>query len=166
MKKEFIQTSKILLTAVVLSLGVSYVYAWTAPTDAPPAGNTPEPINVGSVAQDKDGVLRAWGLRSFLDLTVDGDMDVLGGITLGGVRETAWPAETDPTVTASVKDGVSWSEVSARPTGIAQGACRWVASPWSCTWEIACNSGEYVAGLKDTGGDCPLEIKCCQAVLQ
>ncbi len=57
MKKEFTQTLKILLAAVVLSLGVSYAYAWTAPTDAPPAGNTPAPVNEGFNIQSKLGKL-------------------------------------------------------------------------------------------------------------
>ncbi len=57
MKKEFTQTLKILLAAVVLSLGISYVYAWTAPTEAPPGGNTPAPLNTGLNNQKKLGKL-------------------------------------------------------------------------------------------------------------
>ncbi len=57
MKKEFTQTLKILLAAVVLSLGISYVYAWTAPTLAPPDGNTSAPLNTGSSDQSKEGNL-------------------------------------------------------------------------------------------------------------
>lgn len=109
MKKDFIKTIKILLTAVVLSLGISYVYAWTAPTVAPPGGNTPEPVNLGTEQQDKVGNFRAGGLRSFGDLMVD------GGITLGGVRETSWPSVPSGAVLAfdlaSCPSG--WSEYTS-----------------------------------------------------
>jgi len=46
-----------------------------------------------------------------------------GSINLGGVAKTSWPvlSETDPTVIASVKDGVAWSELSGIPTDIADG---------------------------------------------
>ncbi len=110
MKNNIIQTLKILLVAVVLSFGISYVYAWTGPTVAPPGGNTPEPINIGGKQQDKAGNFRAGGLRSFGDLIVD------NGITLGGVREVSWPSV--PSGAIMMFDGVcpssgGWSEYTA-----------------------------------------------------
>jgi hypothetical protein len=39
----------------------------------------------------------------------------------GGQASWQSPTETDPTVLASVKDGISWSEVSAIPSGFADG---------------------------------------------
>jgi hypothetical protein len=57
MKKEIIHTTKILITAFILSLGISTIYAWTAPTQAPPAGNTLAPVNVGATIQVKSGAL-------------------------------------------------------------------------------------------------------------
>ena len=45
---------------------VSFTYAtWTSPTDVAPNGNTPAPINVGSLPQDKSGVLTLGGLGVF-----------------------------------------------------------------------------------------------------
>ena len=49
-----------------------------------------------------------------------------GSINLGGVSKTSWPtdgitSETDPTVLASVKDGVSWAEITSKPAGFADG---------------------------------------------
>lgn len=55
MKKDILNTFKILLAAIVLSLGISYVYAWTAPTLAPPGGNVEAPINSGLTPQTKKG---------------------------------------------------------------------------------------------------------------
>lgn len=56
MKKIF-QQVKIVSLAVVFSLGLSYVYAWTAPTATPPAGNVSAPINTGDNTQYKAGNL-------------------------------------------------------------------------------------------------------------
>jgi hypothetical protein len=48
-----------ILSAVVLATIVGYlVFAWTEPTEAPPEGNVPAPINVGSNAQIKQGALQ------------------------------------------------------------------------------------------------------------
>jgi len=51
------QSLKIIALAVVLSFGVSYVFAWTAPTLPPPDGNSTAPLNTSAVNQTKDGTL-------------------------------------------------------------------------------------------------------------
>jgi len=51
------QALKILLAAIVLSMGISYVYAWTGPIGNPPSSNVSAPINVGDNTQYKDGNL-------------------------------------------------------------------------------------------------------------
>lgn len=55
---------KISSLALVLSFGLSYVYAWTAPTVNPPAGNVSAPINTSITAQTKLGDISAWNLVS------------------------------------------------------------------------------------------------------
>jgi len=53
---------KILILAIVLSLGLQYAFAaWSDPTSNPPGDNTPAPINVSSETQTKSGGLIAWG---------------------------------------------------------------------------------------------------------
>ncbi|MEK7581737.1 MAG: hypothetical protein AAB488_00160, partial [Patescibacteria group bacterium] len=53
-KKEILQSLKTLALALILSVGVSYVYAWGAPAGDPsPENNTPAPVNVGGVDQVK-----------------------------------------------------------------------------------------------------------------
>lgn len=52
---KIITTTKTVVLAVALSFGISFVYAWTAPTQNPPAGNVSAPINTGSVLQQKSG---------------------------------------------------------------------------------------------------------------
>ena len=51
------QQVKIIALAVVFSFGLSYVYAWTAPTATPPTGNVSAPINTGDNTQYKAGNL-------------------------------------------------------------------------------------------------------------
>jgi len=96
MKKDLLNTLKILTAAIILSFSISAVFAqWAPPTQAPPAGNVPVPVNVGNITQDKNGVFRANGLRSFVDLLVDGNvgigttnptqaLDVIGNIAATG----------------------------------------------------------------------------------
>jgi len=50
--------------AIIALVGVGYIYAQPAfgPTANPPAGNTPAPVNVGAMAQLKDGGLAAGSL--------------------------------------------------------------------------------------------------------
>ena len=56
--------TRILLIAIALSIGVTYVYAWTGPTATAPGGNTPAPINVGTAAQTKSGKLTVAGFSA------------------------------------------------------------------------------------------------------
>ena len=80
-----------------------------------------------------------------------------GSINLGGVPRTSWPvsgitSETDPTVIASVKDGVSWAELSSIPAGFADGVDNVGSSTITCScgacWAVtskdyACYYGDY-----------------------
>lgn len=60
---------KVSLLALSLSFGLSFVYAWTAPTVTPPGGNVAAPINISSVAQTKAGALTVGGLITAGDIT-------------------------------------------------------------------------------------------------
>lgn len=55
MKKQIIQLSSMFIVAAAFSIGVSYIFAWTVPTMAPPGGNVVAPLNVGPDDQDKEG---------------------------------------------------------------------------------------------------------------
>ncbi len=59
MQKEFIKNLKTLFAAIVLSFGVSMVYAWTGPLQTPPNGNTTTLINTSITSQTKSGALWA-----------------------------------------------------------------------------------------------------------
>lgn len=55
--KNFSQTLKSLVLALILVGGLSYVFAWTGPSTTPPNGNVAAPVNTGSVGQVKTGYL-------------------------------------------------------------------------------------------------------------
>ncbi len=71
------QIIKIATLAIVLPVGISYVYAWTAPTVQPPGGNTEAPLNTSIITQVKFGalIIDALGIAN----TAGNALNVLGG---------------------------------------------------------------------------------------
>ncbi|MBI4118060.1 MAG: hypothetical protein HY455_00780 [Parcubacteria group bacterium] len=141
MSHTIIHFAKGFLLALILVVGISYVHAaWSEPTATPPNNNTAPPINEGAVDQVKDAGLSVDALTVFGDSYITGKVGVgvvpsgstqkieaAGyvkgtGLCIGSDCRTSWPSsgigsETDPTVTSSVKDGVSWSEIQSMPGG-------------------------------------------------
>ena len=89
-------TKFLLLTiAFTFALSVNYIFAaWIGPTQTPPLGNTPMPVNVGSIAQVKDGglslnSLAVFGNGYFQDnvgigtVSPSAKLDVAGGVKVG-----------------------------------------------------------------------------------
>lgn len=75
--KNLIQSLKIIALALVFSFGISYVYAWTAPTQQPPAGNVAAPVNTSINGQVKDGSFGVNGLlRGYGSVVVDGNVGI------------------------------------------------------------------------------------------
>ncbi len=74
--KNAAQVAKIIAIATVLSFGLSYVYAWTAPTVSPPGGNTAAPINTSTTAQVKDGGLSVNAFSAFANAYIAGNLMV------------------------------------------------------------------------------------------
>ncbi len=73
---QTMKTLKIIALATVLSFGLSFVYAWTAPTVTPPGGNTAAPINTSATAQVKNGGLSVNALTVFGNAYIDGRLGV------------------------------------------------------------------------------------------
>ena len=70
--KNITQSLKVIALALVLSFGISYVYAWTAPTQTPPLGNVAAPINTSGVTQYKVGAFGVEGLiRGYSNIQAD-----------------------------------------------------------------------------------------------
>lgn len=106
MNKNIFQSLKIIVLASVLSFGISYVSAWTAPTVTPPNGNVSAPINVSGTAQAKAGAFGVGTAAAPLDATVR--LQVSGGNILtdnatdyrtknstGGTEQWMWPRWSD-----------------------------------------------------------------------
>ncbi|MBI4121072.1 MAG: hypothetical protein HY457_02365 [Parcubacteria group bacterium] len=141
MSHDLQTTLKAIILAVVFTVGISYIQAaWSEPTATPPNNNTPPPINEGTLNQVKQAGLSVNALTVFGDSYITGKVGVgvipsgstqkieaAGyvkgtGLCIGSDCRTSWPSsgvgsESDPTVTSSVKDGVSWSELSGIPSG-------------------------------------------------
>lgn len=62
--KYLTETIKILVILAIVVVGVGIVQAWTGPTATPPNGNTPAPINVSAVTQEKTGIFGSHGFFS------------------------------------------------------------------------------------------------------
>lgn len=81
MRENGIQSVKVVILGILLSVGIAY--AWTGPTQSPPNGNAPAPINVGSLTQEKDGGL-IFG-KLFTGSSTDATLNVYKNPTTGGV---------------------------------------------------------------------------------
>ncbi len=137
--QHFKSPSVIFSLLVMTFLVVNLVWGFTEPSASPPNSNVPAPLNVGSSGQSKSGglILNTGGATNGLlvdqgnvgigtqnptqKLDVAGYIRAATGLCIGSDCRTGWPSggiqsETDPTVSASLKDGVSWEEVSGRPT--------------------------------------------------
>lgn len=92
---KIINTAKVIALALVLSFGLSYVYAWTAPTATPPGGNVAAPINTSLTTQTKAG---DFTLRTLMPNTIAIGLPInANAITapkfcIGASCITTWPA--------------------------------------------------------------------------
>lgn len=108
------QTIKTIILALALSVGASYIYAWTGPTATAPGGNVPAPINVGSVDQVKTAGL---GLNSLL---VNGPIQIKNGTEAAGkvlTSDANGVATWQVAAAASVPSTPAPSSVEGVPTG-------------------------------------------------
>ena len=92
--KNTLQTTKVIVLAVLLTAGLSYVFAdWTDPVSPPPtciAGNPgcDAPIHVGRVGQTKDGNLIIQGLTAGGAAATNGLIVANGRVGIGTVSPT------------------------------------------------------------------------------
>lgn len=80
MRTQIFNAIKVSALAIVLSFGLSYVYAWTVPTATPPAGNVSAPINTSSVEQTKLGAFNIGSITAPKPLIVTGTIGATGDI--------------------------------------------------------------------------------------
>ncbi|MCK9345339.1 MAG: hypothetical protein M0P64_04490 [Candidatus Pacebacteria bacterium] len=87
MLKQILSATKIVSLAIILSFGLSYALAWTAPTATPPAGNVSAPINASNTPQEKLGSLTVGSLTTAGNLTA-GSLTTAGAVTAGSVSSS------------------------------------------------------------------------------
>ncbi len=81
MKKDIVQSIKVILLAVVLSAGIAMAQTWSGPTGAAPTNNVAAPINAGGTSQVKLGALGTGPLAVFGNSAMYGDVSILGSST-------------------------------------------------------------------------------------
>ncbi|MCK9344671.1 MAG: hypothetical protein M0P64_00915 [Candidatus Pacebacteria bacterium] len=87
MLKQILSATKIVSLATVLSFGLSYALAWTAPTATPPGANVAAPINTGTAPQEKFGPLTVTALTTAGAVTA-------GSVSAPNVLNTSATAQT------------------------------------------------------------------------
>src|SRR3989344_2042070 len=127
----------LLVIAFTFALSINYIFAaWTGPIQAPPGGNAPTPVHIGTINQVKDGglglnALSVFGNGYFQDnvgigtaspqakLDVAGNVNVAGKIKVGddSVSPTAgtirWTGSD-----LEVYDGSAWKSLTSGDTTI------------------------------------------------
>jgi hypothetical protein len=147
MKQQILKSIKIVLLALIISVGVSYVSAnWQGPTDVPPKDNTAEPINVTDNLQTKTG-----------SLTV-GNTVTTNKICLGLNCITSWPTGGGGEGTNTLGDVVGGIRNNAGPTGST------IYFDTESNVGLDCPSGSVMTGFgtknKDEGGHNDIWIRC------
>src|SRR3990167_8733858 len=107
----------LLVIAFTFALSINYIFAaWTGPIQAPPGGNTPTPVHIGTTAQVKDGGL---GLNA---LSVFGNGYFQNNVGIGTVSPSA---KLDVAGNVNVAGKIKVGNDSVSPTA---GTIRWTGS--------------------------------------
>lgn len=88
MRTKLFNALKVSALALLLSFGLSFVYAWTAPTISAPNGNVSAPINTSNTPQIKAGGLTVGGLTlpAGSAITGSGAKSTYGSLTVNGSK--------------------------------------------------------------------------------
>lgn len=87
MKTNILNALKVSTLAIVLSFGLSYALAWTAPSTTPPTGNISAPINTSDTAQVKNGDFTARFLSANSVTFPDGTTQTTAGGNFAAVNQ-------------------------------------------------------------------------------
>lgn len=139
-KDTVINNIKIVGLALILAVGMSYAFAWTAPTATPPANNVSAPINTSVNAQLKNG-----------PLGVNGYFTAYSGMSANNnlIKEVATPIDGTDAVNKDYVDaaaGGGGSDVDCTASGTSQGWCINKRTGSVCGWGIVTHYGQSGQG--------------------
>lgn len=112
--KQTFSTIKTLLLAVILSFGLSYALAWTAPTATPPGGNVGAPINTSTTPQTKAGAFTISATTTTGTLIAGGLGVIANSLTTSGIT---FGDGTLQTTSAGVKNLIAGANITISPVG-------------------------------------------------
>lgn len=149
--RNITQSIKVVALAVILSLGLSYVYAWTAPSTNPPTGNVSAPINTGTTAQVKDGSFGVNGLlRGYGDVIVDGNVGI-GTASPSAKLDVAGTVKSSETCLGASCIS-TWAQANDTETGLSAVLAPLKNKTISCTGTPSSGGGiVYYASVSSTG---------------
>lgn len=102
MTNQIFSAIKVTTLALILSFGISSVYAWIAPTATPPSGNVSAPINTSATAQTKTGGLTVGSITAPSHCI---GASCLTAWPTGGVTPPVGSSFIDTSATAQTKTG-------------------------------------------------------------
>ena len=122
LRTSLLTSLKAIILALLLSVGISYLYAaWAPPTGVPPIDNTPAPINVGSMGQTKTSSITATDLIG-QNSVASQLLQALGGTDpkvtspkycIGTDCITAWPSGGEMNIQTILYPGGTWTKPAA-----------------------------------------------------
>ncbi|OGG47782.1 hypothetical protein A2761_02765 [Candidatus Kaiserbacteria bacterium RIFCSPHIGHO2_01_FULL_51_33] len=122
LRTSLLTSLKAIILALLLSVGISYLYAaWAPPTGVPPIDNTPAPINVGSMGQTKTSSITATDLIG-QNSVASQLLQALGGTDpkvtspkycIGTDCITAWPSGGAMNIQTILYPGGTWTKPAA-----------------------------------------------------
>jgi len=148
LRTSLLTSLKAIILALLLSVGISYLYAaWAPPTGVPPIDNTPAPINVGSMGQTKTSSITATDLIG-QNSVASQLLQALGGTDpkvtspkycIGADCITAWPSSSGGLYQSVKTFTTAGAGTWTKPAGITKILVEVVGGGGggarSCTWD-------------------------------
>lgn len=145
LKNEIWQSTKLILLALILSVGVSYVFAWTGPTATAPNGNTPAPINVSATSQVKSGGL---GVTNLVADSLCLGINCITSWPSGGAGWTTSGTNIYNTNTGNVGIGTATPSQKLDVTGNVKGTGLCIGSDCRTSWPSSLVGTHYDGGME------------------